>query len=216
MILLQNLLDDHQCYEVIRQMRWPDGVRCPYCGAAAVTKQGRDTTQPARRKYRCQGCERDFDDLTGAVFAGHHQPLSGWILGLYFMGLNLSNARIAQELGLDPSDTRRMTEPLRDGVVIRRPEPVLAGDGECDEVYVIAGHKGQPEAVRSAGRRGRRRRLKGARGRGTWATEKPPIFGMLQRGGAVVIRIVENVQQITIRPLIQRFIAPGTRVPTDE
>ena len=66
------------------------------------------------------------------------------------MGLNLSNARIAQELGWDPSDTQRMTEPLRDGVVIRQPEPVLSGDVECDEVYVIAGHKGQPEAVRRA------------------------------------------------------------------
>ena len=48
MIPLQNLLDDHKCYKVIRQLRWPDGVRCPHCGAAAVTKQGRDTTQPVR------------------------------------------------------------------------------------------------------------------------------------------------------------------------
>ncbi len=181
-----------------------------------MTKQGRDTTQPARRKYRGQGGERYFDDLTGTVFAGHHQPLAVWILCLYFMGLNLSNARIAQELGLDPSDTRRMTEQLRDGVVIRQPEPVRSGEVECDEVYVIAGHKGRPEAVRSAGRRGRRRRLKGARGRGTLATEKPPIFGMIQRGGTVVIRRVEKVQQATIRPLIQTFIAPGTRVHTDE
>lgn len=53
-------------------------------------------------------------------------------------------------------------------------------------------------------------------GRGTLATEKPPIFGMIQRGGAVVIRRVEKVQQATIRPLIQTFIAPGTRVHTDE
>src|SRR5512143_1817923 len=65
-------------------------------------------------------------------------------------------------------------------------------------------------------RRGRRRRLKGARGRGTLETEKPPIFGMIQRGGAVVVRMLENVQQATIRPLIERGIAPGTHVHTDE
>ena len=40
----------------------------------------------------------------------------------------------------------------------------------------------------------RRRRLKGARGRGTLENEKPPIFGMIQRGGAVVVRMLENVQ----------------------
>ena len=39
---------------------------------------------------------------------------------------------------------------------------------------------------------------------------------MIQRGGAVVVRMLDNVQHATIRPLIERFIAPGTRVHTDE
>ncbi len=58
--------------------------------------------------------------------------------------------------------------------------------------------------------------MKGARGRGTLANEKPPIFGMIQRGGAVVVRMLENVQQTTIQPLIEQFITPGTRIYTDE
>src|SRR3954466_14978873 len=66
------------------------------------------------------------------------------------------------------------------------------------------------------GRPPRRRRLKGERGRGTLAKEKPPIFGMLQRGGEVVIRMLENVKQVTIKPLIDRMIAKGTLVYTDE
>jgi transposase len=39
---------------------------------------------------------------------------------------------------------------------------------------------------------------------------------MIERGGAVVIRMLENVQQMTIKPLIQATIAPGTMVYTDE
>ena len=39
---------------------------------------------------------------------------------------------------------------------------------------------------------------------------------MIQRGGAVVVRMLDNVQQATLRPLIERFIAPGTRVHPDE
>src|SRR5436305_10686861 len=39
---------------------------------------------------------------------------------------------------------------------------------------------------------------------------------MLQRGGEVVIRMLENVQQVTIGPLIERTIAKGTLVYTDE
>ena len=76
---------------------------------------------------------------------------------------------------------------------------MLAGDIECDEVYIVAGHKGHPDAVASQGREGRRRRLKGKRGRGTLAQEKPPVLGMLQRGGQVVIQMLENVQQVTIK-----------------
>ena len=66
------------------------------------------------------------------------------------------------------------------------------------------------------GRRGRRRRLKGKRGRGTLIEEKPPIFGMLQRGGQVVIRMLENVQQVTIKPVIEQIIQPGSLIYTDE
>jgi transposase-like protein len=100
---------------------------------------------------------------------------------------------------------------------LRQKKPVsLSGDVELDEVYVIAGHKGHPEIVAELGRKGRRRRLKGKRGRGTLADEKPPIFGMLQRDGEVVIAMLPNVQRVTIEPLIQQTIQVGSRVYTDE
>lgn len=92
----------------------------------------------------------------------------------------------------------------------------LSGVVECNEVYLVAGHKGQPDKVAEAGRESRRRRLKGAPGRGTAATEKPPVFGMIQRTGEVVIRMLDNVQQATIKPLILQTIMPGTQIYTDE
>ncbi len=58
--------------------------------------------------------------------------------------------------------------------------------------------------------------MRGARGRGILEKEKPPIFGMIQRGGQVVIRMLPNVKQVTIKPLITEFIAPGTLIYTDE
>ena len=79
----------------------------------------------------------------------------------------------------------------------------LCGEVECDEVYVVAGHKGNPAAVAAKGRTGRRNRLRGDRGRGTLEKEKPPVFGMIQRCGEVVIQMLANVQQKTIEPLIR-------------
>ena len=65
-----------------------------------------------------------------------------------FHGLEPLNAQIAQELGLNPEDVQRMTEQLRDGIVARQLNRSWSGDVECDEVYVVAGHKGHPDAVK--------------------------------------------------------------------
>ena len=148
---LASLLDDAKCFALVRQHRWPEGVRCPGCGSNAVVRNGHDDTQPHRQRYRCQACASRFDDLSGTVLAGHHQPLRVWVLCLYFMGLNLSNRQIAAELGLNPSDIQAMTEQLRRGLVATVPEVALAGQVEIDEVYVVAGHKGQPAAVAKRG-----------------------------------------------------------------
>jgi transposase-like protein len=79
------------------------------CRSSEISKPGRDETQPERRRYVCKACNRRFDDLTGTIFAGHHQPLRVWILCLYCMGLNLSNHQIAPELDLNKDDVHQMT-----------------------------------------------------------------------------------------------------------
>jgi transposase-like protein len=151
LVNLSSLIDDAKCFALVRQHRWPEGVRCPACGSGAVVRDGFDDTQAHRQRYRCKACAGRFDDLTGTVLAGHHQPLRVWVLCLYLMGLNLSNRQIAEELELGASDAQAMTEALRNGLVARVPPVRLAGEVEIDEVYVVAGHKGQPAAVAQRG-----------------------------------------------------------------
>ena len=122
----------------------------------------------------------------------------------------MSDKQIAKELDLNRSDVQQMTIQLREGVVKKKLKVILQDEAECDEVYIVAGHKGSPEAVSAKGREGRRNRLKGARGRGTLEKEKPPIFGMIQRGGQVVIKMLANVRQATIMPLIKSTISVQT------
>ena len=151
LVNLSALIDDAKCFALVRQHRWPEGVCCPACGSGSVVRDGFDETQPQRQRYRCKACAGRFDDLTGTALAGHHQPLRVWVLCLYFMGLNLSNRQIARELGLNGSDVQAMTEQLRRGLVAKVPPVRLEGEVEIDEVYVVAGHKGQPAAVAKRG-----------------------------------------------------------------
>src|SRR5215218_7492489 len=173
LVNLSALSDDAKCFALVRQHRWPEGVGCPGCGSASVVRDGHDDTQPQRQRYRCKACAGRFDDLTGTVLAGHHQPLRVWVLCLYFMGLNLSNRQIAQELGLDGPDVQAMAEQLRRGLVAKAP-PVRLEE------------------------------------------EKPPVLGLIQRGGQLVMRMLADVRRKTIRPIIETAVAEGARVHTDE
>ncbi len=159
LVNLSGLMDDAKCFALVRQHRWPEGICCPGCNSPSVIRDGCDDTQPHRQRYRCKACASRFDDLTGTVLAGHHQPLRVWVLCFYFMGLNLSNRQIAGELGLAASDVQAMTEQPRGGLVAKAPEVELQGEVEpdarassgIDEVYVVAGHKGQPAEVAKRG-----------------------------------------------------------------
>ena len=154
LVNLSSLIDDAKCYELVRQHRWPEGVRCPRCESAAVARHGRDEAQRHRQRYRCAVCGARFDDLTGTALAGRHRPLRVWVLCLYLMGLNLSNRQIAKELDLGASDVQAMTEHRRQGLTAETPAVILDGEVEIDEDYVVAGHKGNPAAVAKRGARG--------------------------------------------------------------
>ena len=106
LVNLSSLIDDAKCYELVRQHRWPDGVRCPRCAGARVARDGRDEAQRHRQRYRCAVCGARFDDLTDTALAGHHRPLRVWVLCLYLMGLNLSNRQTARSW-TSPSRTCR-------------------------------------------------------------------------------------------------------------
>lgn len=119
-ISIKHLVSEAQCYETIRQLRWSEGVCCPHCESGETIKRGFDGPERHLQRYECKSCGKRFDDLSGTVLSGHHQPLSTWVLCLYFMGLNLSNAQIAQELDLNKDDVPAMAECLRNGIAQKK------------------------------------------------------------------------------------------------
>lgn len=60
----------------LQALRWKKGLRCPRCRNpdCSVHARGKD----GRRKLRCSGCGRTFNDLTGTPLARTHLPLTLW------------------------------------------------------------------------------------------------------------------------------------------
>jgi hypothetical protein len=50
LVNLSSLLDDAKCFELVRQHRWPDDVRCSHCRGAAIARDGHDDTQRHRQR----------------------------------------------------------------------------------------------------------------------------------------------------------------------
>jgi hypothetical protein len=111
-------------------------------------------------------------------------------------GLNLSTAQIATELDRNQSDVHQMTGQMRHDMVTRKPLPIFIDAVECDEVSIVAGHKSKPYAVTQKGDADGADGADGSRASGDETRllpEKPPIVGIIPRGGGVVIRMVANV-----------------------
>ena len=117
---IKHLVSEAHCHETLRQLRWSGGVTCPHCDSGKTIRRGFDGPEKFLQRYACQSCGKRFDDLTGTALSGRHQPLSVWVLCLYFMGLNLSNAQIAQELDLNKGDVQTMAECLRNGIAQKK------------------------------------------------------------------------------------------------
>ncbi len=200
---------------------------CPHCGETAPTYLER--LDPHYRgglyRYRCLTCHLagdageggTFTDLTGTLFDGGRLDIrSRWLIVEAFV-TQAAAVATSDEVQVNRHTVDRYFRLLRGAIYRARPvEPIALGPEqivEGDEVYLTAGLKG------AAGNHvlthePRSRGLK-RRGRGTGASDRIPILGLLCRGGQVRLVTLRNVQTVTIRPVIEQLLRQGARVYTD-
>jgi transposase-like protein len=92
-------LSEFGCYQMFRQIRWPDGIVCPYRGCRRVTTHSKSLGTP-RRRYLCLACRRTFTDLTGTPFARTNLHLATWFLCFDLVESGLTTSELAKQLGV--------------------------------------------------------------------------------------------------------------------
>jgi transposase-like protein len=86
-----------------RQTRWPSGqpVRCLHCRSERVRRWG---IRAGRQRYRCQACEKTFNDLTGTPLARLRQlPKLGSYVSAMAAGATLREAASQSGISLGTS-----------------------------------------------------------------------------------------------------------------
>ncbi len=183
-----------QCLEFLRKLRWPDGIHCQTCDR--ITKHH---LRIERKVYSCQYCGTVVTPTKGTVLHKTKVPLPSWFWVVFQMSktrTGITAKQLERELGLTYKTVLRMCNLVRSALDEERD---LSGQVEIDETY--------------AGNSRRYMRGKRKRGRGT---EKSPVFGMVERGGAVIAKVVPNCQRATVMPIIKAHVEEGSEVFTDE
>jgi transposase-like protein len=220
-------MSERDLWGLVVRVRWPHGAVCPGCQehdpryVELIDPDYRD----GLGRWRCQVCAEAGDAGEGGTFT----PLTGtllegtrldartlWLLVELFADSQAS-VEAASEARVNRHTADRWFRLLRAAIYhTRSQEPLVLTPEqvtEFDEVYLTAGLKGQAgglELERPARKRGLKRR-----GRGTWDSDRLPVFGLLCRGGQVRLFVLRNVQTDTIRPIVHQMVHQGARVYTD-
>jgi len=185
------------CQAYLRQLRWPDGFRCPNCAG--------ERAWPVERGglIECADCRRQTSVTAGTIFEKTRKPLTLWFRAMWWIANQkpgVSALGLQRALGLGSYQTawawlhklrRAMVRPGRDR---------LRGRVEVDETFVGGTAKGS-----KPGRGAERKRIV------VIAVEvrEPKGFGRIR------MRRVPAASGAHLLPFVCDSIEPGSEVLTD-
>jgi transposase len=185
--------DDAACLAHLFQLRYGYDFGCPKCGVIGTFRKL--AKQPA---YTCN-CGHHVHPMQGTIFQDSHTPLTKWFYALYLFTTTRHGVpakELQRQLGISYPTALRMAHLIRVHMAKADGDPMLGGHVEVDETYV-GGH------------------TKGGKG-GRSAMEKVAVFGMVERGGDVMARVVDDVSAKTLVGLIAKNVDKGTVISSDE
>lgn len=168
-------------------------IRCPACEAAWPyhLREGR---------YRCRRCRHTFGLLTGRWMAQCRLRPQTWLWLIKLFELEVTALQAARQAGVSYPTALRAFTTLRRAILSTDAPDLLTHEVELDESYF-----GPSRSRRYRG---------GPKGRGTRA--KTPVFGVLERGGQVVVHVVPDVTADTLLDSTIKLVKRGSIVYSDQ
>ncbi|MDX6611572.1 MAG: transposase [Blastocatellia bacterium] len=205
MEFMKEFPDDDACLNFLWRNRYSeDGTHatCPKCKTEREFKRYEHSQQ--RQAWTCQACGKHLAPTAGTIFHKSSTSLHLWFYAMYLMAstrCGISAKQLERELGVTYKTAWRIAHEIRHNLMA---EDVEAFDNsapiEIDEAYIGGKRRGRKGSV--AGRPG-------------VDSHYQPVFGMVQRGGKVVVRTVDNAQRDTLLPHVFERILPSCTIYTD-
>lgn len=185
--------DDDACLEHLMEVRYGNPTTCAKCG-----KEGRFARLRNLPAYSCPSCGDHIHPMAGTPFNRTRTPLQKWFYAMYLFTTTRHGVpakELQRQLGVTYKTAWRIGHEIRKYLGATDGDGGLSGQVEVDETY-MGGRK------------------PGATGRTHGA--KTVVFGMVERNGEAILRVVDDARKATLEPHILQHIAPGSTINSDE
>ena len=194
------LSSEKKAIKYFEKMRWDGKVVSPFDATSKVYKCGNG-------KYKCKNTGRYFDVKTGTPFANTKLPMKKWLLAIFLFQADngsISSCQLARFLEITQKSAWYMLMKIREFTTkANANRSKLSGEVEIDETFV--GGKN--------GNRHKDKKVEKCQGRSY--KDKVPVFGILERGGKLIAKVVPNTQARTLVPIVKKNVEVGSTVYTD-
>jgi hypothetical protein len=193
--------DEAACCAYLVGRRWPQGVRCPRCGAE-VNRQV--STMPFH--WQCKECAPEttyrFSHIAGTIFENTNKPLRDWFRVIHMMLTSkkgMSALQIYRMMGFGSYKTAwYMCHRVR-AAVADQDFDKLGGIVEVDETFIGGKVKNRHKNDRD----------------GTpvpTGSGKAIVVGAVSRKGNVVARVIQNVKRSTLEGFVREAVSDRVSV----
>jgi len=193
----QRFPDDNACLQYLWELRYSKMETCPTCYKKADYKRVKDC-----KGYQCTQCNNRIFPMAGTIFEKSTTPLIYWFTAIYLF-TTTRNGVAAKELerqfNICYKTALRMAHQIKI-LIGKRTENVMTGIVEADEMYLGGKLKNMHATKRVSMHKD---------------ANKSVVFGMLERGGEIVIQHVEDNKQTTVMPLVEEKVTRGSIFFTD-
>lgn len=185
---------EDSCLEHLKLVRFGKRHACEKCG-----KDAQFYRVAKRRSYACEYCGHQIYPTAGTPFDRTRTPLRDWFFVMFQFCASRNGVaakEVERQIGVTYKTAWRMCHEIRKYMAAVDGDEPIGGLGctvEADETFV-GGYK---------------RGAKGFEG-------KTAVFGVRQRGGDVITRVVANRRSATLQPIIAEHVRPLSVVHTDE
>jgi transposase len=186
--------DDDSCLAHLFEVRYGSHPVCPKCGQ--IDTFHKLAKMPA---YTCN-CGHHIHAMVDTPFHRSRTPLQKWFFAMFLFTTTRNGVaakEIQRQMGVTYKTAWRMARLIRTYMGWVDGDSPMGGSGgaivEADELFV-GGKSRMSEKM----------------------SNKTIVFGITERGGDVVTRVVPDRGEFSTSPIIQEFVRPGSKISTDD